>query len=337
MGPTENVSISVILPTFNRAAVLCDTIRMLQHQTVAPHQIIVVDQSTALDPESAATLKRWSYSGEIVWIQQAEPNASMARNRGALAATGDVLLFLDDDITLGERFIEFHARNYHSPEIQAVAGQILDEDSPVTLELPKQTGDPQVDWIFFPKNYGKRCQTPWMASGNFSVRREVYCALGGMDETYWKGGFREEADFALRFVRRGYAFQFDPEASVFHLGIKAVPTGGSRPRDFGFGMWHHIFGAWYFLVGFGTRRSAPILVMNSFRGFVLNRDVLTRPRLFVPRVLMWLAGFPAAVFTRCQHGFRVNSPFAQALSEDRQAGFAPSPTAMNHESARSRV
>lgn len=307
------VTVSVILPTFNRAAVLCQTVRMLRHQTLVPHEIIVVDQSTSIDADSEANLKRWNEHGDIHWIRQIEPNASMARNRGAVAATGDVLLFLDDDITLAERFIEYHARNYHSPEVRAVAGQILDEDSPVTLDLPKQTGDPQVDWIYFPKNYGKRCLTPWMASGNFSVRRDVYFELGGMDETYWKGGFREEADFALRFVRSGYQFQFDPEASVFHLGIKAVPAGGSRPRDFGFGMWHHIFGAWYFLVGFGTLRSTPILLFSSLRGFVLNQATLKAPRICVPRLLMWFAAFPAALFTRCKLRFRVNSPLGQQI------------------------
>jgi glycosyltransferase involved in cell wall biosynthesis len=315
----QRVTVSVILPTFNRAAILCQTIEMLRRQTDAPHEIIVVDQSTVTDAASEATLTRWNEQGEIVWIRQTEPNASMARNRGALASSGDVLLFLDDDITLAERFIECHARNYQSPEVRAVAGQILDEDSPVTLDLPKLTGDPQVDWIYFPKNYGRRCQTPWMASGNFSVRRDIYFQLGGMDETYWKGGFREEADFALRFVRSGYRFEFDPEASVFHLGIKAVPVGGSRPRDFGFGMWHHIFGAWSFLVGFGTLRSIPILLFSSFRGFVLNQSVLKTPRICLPRLLMWFAGFPAALFTRCKLGFKVNSPMVQLAQKDGAA------------------
>lgn len=313
-----SIKISVVVPTFNRTEVLCDTLEMLIDQTAHAHEIIIVDQSTQLNEQSKARLKGLVEANDIRWIHQTEANASMARNRGAAAATGDVLLFLDDDVRLVENLIESHAKNYENPEVLGVAGQILDDDSPVVWELPQKTGDPEVDWLYFPKNYGNACETPWMASGNFSVRRQTYWELGGMDETYWKGGFREEADFGMRFLRRGYRFRFDPNASLFHLGIKSVPAGGSRPHDFGFGMWHHIFGAWYFIVGYGTLRSTPILLVSSFRGFVLNRSTLKSPSIFFPRLIMWFAGFPAALWVRLRNGFRVSNSFQEKRNQPLQ-------------------
>jgi rSAM/selenodomain-associated transferase 2 len=84
------MSVSVIIPTLNEAACLGETLRRLREQ--APHEIIVSDGgSSDATPELAAAADRLVVG----------PRGRAAQmNRGAAAATGDVLLFLHADCIL---------------------------------------------------------------------------------------------------------------------------------------------------------------------------------------------------------------------------------------------
>lgn len=292
-----SIRISCIIPTLGRGKILGNTVRMLLDQSYPAHEIIVVDQTPAPDEETDRALEAWQRRGAIRWLHQAEPNASKARNSGSLAATSDVLLFLDDDIVVGEDFVAAHARNFGEDTALAVAGQILEGDQRVVLELPPAAMHPTIGWIRFPKNYGRRCKTAWMASGNLSIRRDIYLSLGGMDENYKKGAFREESDLAMRFLKAGYQFQFDPEASIFHLGATVVKGGGARSWSSIF-KWHHYIGDWYFNLGFLTPSNACRLLWFSFRHLVVSRRNLMRPWLVFLCGACWCVSIPIALILR---------------------------------------
>jgi GT2 family glycosyltransferase len=293
MTPT----VSCIIPTLNRGTVLVETIRQLLQQGTRAHEIIVVDQTSEPEAGTEATLKEWNDQGRIRWIQLREPNASKARNVGALIATGDVLLFLDDDIEIGPNFLAAHVRNYLDSNAVAVSGQVLEIEKEVTTRLRARSNDPDIGWIHFPKNYGERCTTSWMAGGNFSIRRSIYLEIGGMDENYRRGAFREETDFAMRFLQAGYGFQFDPAASVVHLGVHAVPRGGARswrnPLQ-----WHHCIGDWYFNLRFMNPSNAPLLIWFGFRHLVASRYNIIRPWRLPLSGACWITSLPIALVLR---------------------------------------
>jgi glycosyltransferase involved in cell wall biosynthesis len=299
MTPT----VSCIIPTLNRGTVLVETIRQLLQQGTRAHEIIVVDQTSEPEAGTEATLKEWNDQGRIRWIPLREPNASKARNVGALIATGDVLLFLDDDIEIGPDFLAAHSRNYLDSKAVAVSGQVLEMEKEVTTRLRARSNDPDIGWIHFPKNYGERCTTSWMAGGNFSIRREIYFEVGGMDENYKRGAFREETDFAMRFLQAGYRFQFDPAASVVHLGVRAVPRGGARSWRNPF-EWHHHIGDWYFNFRFINRRNMRQLLLYSIRHLVVSRQKVQRPWLMLISLAAWFSAVPIALVL-CLRGARL--------------------------------
>lgn len=291
------IKVSCIIPTLNRSADLCNAVQMLLEQTYPLHEIIIVDQTRQPDENTRYALSRWELEKKIRWLRQEQPSASKARNKGAVATSGDVLLFLDDDIHVDRGFVEAHTRNYLDPTIVAVAGQVLEREKRVTDILRSPPDDPEIGWIRFPKNYNKRCVTAWMAAGNFSVRRGIYFQIGGMDENYRRGSFREETDFAMRFLRAGYRFQFDPAASITHLGVSAVPHGGARswanPLQ-----WHHCIGDWYFNLRFARGKSAFRLYWYSFRHLVASRYNLVRPWRLPLAAVCWLSSAPIALWLR---------------------------------------
>jgi glycosyltransferase involved in cell wall biosynthesis len=293
-----SVTISCIIPTYNRPEVICETIQQLLAQSTPAHEIIVIDQTKGYSSEITARLQAFARSGAIQWYCQLYPNASMARNSGAVLASGNVLLFLDDDILIGPGFLGAHARNYTDAKVQGVAGQILDGNGSIVDVLKENDGD--VEWasLNFPKNYGHRMPTAWMASGNFSVKRAIYLELGGMDEWYEKGANREESDFAFRFHRSGRLFMFDPAATIYHLGQQLVRGGGCRSYTGSLGAWHHFVGMWYFTVGFARPSNIFPMIWCHYRTLVLNRATLVSPTHFILKNGMFVSAAMVALSRR---------------------------------------
>ena len=92
--------ISVIIPSYNSAAYLPAAIDSALNQTVAPLEVIVVNDGST--DETPQVLER--YQGRIVTITQENRGLSGARNRGIAAAGGNLVAFLDaDDVWLPEK------------------------------------------------------------------------------------------------------------------------------------------------------------------------------------------------------------------------------------------
>ena len=87
------ISVSVIIPTYNRAHLLPRCLDSVSSQELKPLEIIVVDDGST---DSTRDLVRRDYPG-IKLISQENKGVSAARNAGIGAAAGDWLAFLDSD------------------------------------------------------------------------------------------------------------------------------------------------------------------------------------------------------------------------------------------------
>ena len=85
--------VSAVIPAYNRANLLPETITSLLRQTVHLHEIIVVDDGSA--DETAAVVA--GFGARVRYIRIENSGAPAARNVGARAATGDWLWFCDSD------------------------------------------------------------------------------------------------------------------------------------------------------------------------------------------------------------------------------------------------
>lgn len=90
-------SVSAIVTTFNVGELVIDTVDSLRQQTLAPQEIIVVDDAST-DPVSREALSRLERDGDVLLVRQAaNSGVSAARNRGIRAASGDAFLIIDGD------------------------------------------------------------------------------------------------------------------------------------------------------------------------------------------------------------------------------------------------
>ena len=99
----ENITISVIIPLYNKAESVAATLESVLMQTVEPLEVIVVDDGST--DGSAERAEAIAARGVRV-VRQANGGVSRARNRGAAEARGSHLAFLDGDDLWSPNFIE---------------------------------------------------------------------------------------------------------------------------------------------------------------------------------------------------------------------------------------
>lgn len=245
--------ISVIIPTYRREELLQETIAAVLEQDYPDFEVIVVDQTDNHKPNVQAALETLSETGKIQWFRVDWASLPGARNYAVRRATGDIMLFLDDDVQLPEGFLHAHAKNYiDRPEIGAVAGRVFDRmklaDSGGSLtieDLPPEAMDPGIAWYHIDLVHTVKPQQVLSVRGcNMSFRREVFEQHGlYFDERFRGSAVREESDFCLRFRRTGYKIWYDPDANLVHLGEE---TGGchdisTRSLQYQFTFYHNHF------------------------------------------------------------------------------------------------
>lgn len=97
--------VSVIIPCFNHGAYLREAIESVKGQTVAPREVIVVDDGSS-DPDTIAVLDTLASRGDVRVIHQPNLGPAAARNRGIEEAEGRFVVCLDADDRFRECFIE---------------------------------------------------------------------------------------------------------------------------------------------------------------------------------------------------------------------------------------
>ncbi len=97
-----NPIVSVVIPTFNNAALLPDTLDGVKRQTFENLEVIVVDDGSSDDTADIVSLRY----PEFVYYHQTNHGQAAARNKGASLARGDYVAFCDHDDVWNERHIE---------------------------------------------------------------------------------------------------------------------------------------------------------------------------------------------------------------------------------------
>lgn len=225
--------ISVIIPTYNRERSLADTLADVVQQDYPNFEVLVVDQTLIHTPNIQAYLEELHAQNKICWFQVNWASLPGARNYGVRRATGEIVVFIDDDVRLNDSFLEAHARNYlERSDIGAVAGRVLapknreeGQTAQTTEYLPTEAMNPGIAWYYVDFTHIVKPQQVLTTRGcNMSFRREIFEKYKlSFDERFRGSAVREESDFCLRIRQTGYKIWYDPEAVLVHL---EEPTGG---------------------------------------------------------------------------------------------------------------
>src|SRR5829696_4478079 len=97
MNPAET-KISIIIPTHNRAPSTKRLLDKLARQTYSKELMEVVVVANSCKDETVAMLQAYKASYPFQYAETSGDGPTVPRNRGAALATGDILIFLDDDV-----------------------------------------------------------------------------------------------------------------------------------------------------------------------------------------------------------------------------------------------
>ena len=300
--------ISVLIPTYGREQVLCNTIADVLNQDYANYEVIVIDQTTDHEPETVAYLESHAKQKRIQWHQVSWASLPGARNYGVRRAKGNIVVFIDDDVQLTPDFLASHAKNFDNPEVGAVAGRVFDRmklsdlDPNLQIEdLPPQAMDPGIAWYHLNLVHTIKPQQVITARGcNMSFRRALFDVHNvWFDERFQGSAVREESDFCLRIRQTGFKIWYDPTAHLVHLGEE---TGGchdisSRSLNYQFTFYHN-----HFLMAFKnlTPYEFMRLAARLFDCHVLGRPPCHKsssPLKILTRGVFYLLGFFNALKT----------------------------------------
>lgn len=223
-------TLSIVIPTLGRDQEPLSTANALLPQMKKNDELIIVDQNTPPLPELRALSARDS---RLKHIYSDTTGYSFNLNVGIAHATGDILLFLDDDIIPNSEIVEKHRDHYsEAPEaFSGVAGRVLQPQGDLPPDEITQVGkfNTLTGHVVGNFNAQSATQTDVAPGGNMSVLRSRLLEVGGFDEQFDGNGYRCETDLCLRINRLSKTkFIFEPKAEIIHL---MAPRGGCRLPD----------------------------------------------------------------------------------------------------------
>lgn len=200
--------LTVIIPAYNEAASIADTIRSLQSQTIQPDEIIVVDDGSS---DATGDIARACH---VTVIRPAKNTGSKA---GAQTFALDRVhteftMALDADTTLAPDAIEQLLPALEQPKIAAACGFVIPRYVRTLWERGRY-----IEYLFaftFYKPIQNYYERPLISSGCFSAyRTDLLKACGGWSTRT----MAEDMDLTWTFYQRGFGVRFVPEAVCYPI------------------------------------------------------------------------------------------------------------------------
>ena len=226
-----NPSISVIIPTRDKAELLARCLDTLETSRYRPLQIIVVDNGSV--EEATRTLLA---SRQLKVIRVDEPfNFSRLINVGAAAASGDFLLLLNNDVEpINADWIEALLEHAQREEVGVVGARLLYHDGTPQHEgmaLVTRGGIPchavHLNWKGYLGLAHATTNCGAVTGACMMTRRSLFEALGGLDEDF-RVAFGD-VDYCFRVQERGLRVVYTPHSQLYHH--EGASRGSTTPRE----------------------------------------------------------------------------------------------------------
>lgn len=219
VGPRSRPSASVVICAYTekRWDDLAHSVDALANSSNPPEEIVVVIDHNDLLLKKART----ELAGALVLTNQERQGLSGARNTAVAAATGDVVVFLDDDARPTEGWLDRLLSHYDDPEIMGVGGGA----DPIWPDARPKWFPTEFDWVVGCSWTGLPTTVAPirnMIGCNMSFRRETFAIAGEFREDMGRIGTRplgcEETELCIRLRQRrpSTVLLHDPSARVDH-------------------------------------------------------------------------------------------------------------------------
>ena len=205
---TENLPVSIIIPTYNRVQKLFRLLKSIKYLAPLPNEVLVIDDNST--DGTKEILKKWkgvsSKYNKRILLKEKNKGPADSRNRGIEISKNELIAFTDDDVIVDKlwlKYITSKLQNSHEMlvgvggSVKSIKGDILSQYyvEHRILEAPKSL------------NY--------LPTVNCCLKKKALLKIGGFNTSFsFAGG--EDTDICLRLRRKGYYFLKERKAVVYH-------------------------------------------------------------------------------------------------------------------------
>jgi GT2 family glycosyltransferase len=221
---------SVIIPSYNPTLKLAETLEKLVPQAILIYELIIIIDSDNYGDFAKSLAHKYSPAFKIKIYPQPNSGRAKSRNKGAEICSGDIIIFLDDDMLaekdLIEKHIQYHLKNpgiilsgngYRNPECAKYDfGKYL-----INVEKIWKKESSDVGETTFQKFNFTAC--------NLSLPKKIFQQLGGFD-THFSDA--EDFDFAVRAIKSGIRIIYDRTLLAWHNDWPEIDTYIKRQNEY---------------------------------------------------------------------------------------------------------
>jgi len=187
--------ISIVIPTFNEEGYIGRLLESIANQTVQPQEVIIVDSYSK--DKTYHDIEKYITTLPLTCISVGR-GIGLARNIGAQAATGDVILFLDSDVELQSTFLEDAGSEFEERCLDLASAHFyVDPDSPKVDRI----GAKAISWYHASFQYSRN---PMGSGFCIFIKKEWHKRIKGFNEQFRHS---EDHDYVKRAVESGASFR----------------------------------------------------------------------------------------------------------------------------------
>ena len=222
MGDVFLPSCSIIICTRDRPTMLEPCLAGVVEQDYPTFDIVVVDSAGTNSATQGIALKFGA-----MYVYEAQPGLSRARNRGVNVSRSDIVVFIDDDAIPSPGWLRALASEFDDPQVMAVTGRILSRTAS-TDQILRSVSEASVHSRSCTRIVVDRTTPHWFALSNFgplgdganmAFRRTVFNTWPGFDVRLGRGALIEGGEEHYAFfslIARRSRIVYTPAAVVEH-------------------------------------------------------------------------------------------------------------------------
>lgn len=218
---SSHPKVSVIIPTLFREKYCLLCVEDLMVQDYDNFEIILVEEGVRHE-ELVALEKRFREKVTYYFIGE---KGSMPKNRnfGIARATGEIVVFLDDDCRVPESFLSKAVELFlANTKIGALSPKIIQPHELSKTHTSTEVGSVTSSGKIF-SGYEADVSSNVQIAHRFSFfLKSALDEVAGFDVSFRGNGTRSEADLSLRLKRKGYTILFNPEVEFIHAKAPLV-------------------------------------------------------------------------------------------------------------------
>ena len=194
-------TVSIVVPAYNAGETIGPLLDSLLNLDYPGYEVIIVNDGST--DRTKEIVERYP----VRLINQPNRGASAARDAGLRAASGDLVAYVDSDVTVTPDWLKHILQPFSDPTIAATTGR--------TVFLRSEKCASWLRSMDIERRNTRRKVYTRLANGpNAAFRREILLKVGGFDPRWYHA---EDTEVSYRIWELGHRIQYVPEAVVHHV------------------------------------------------------------------------------------------------------------------------